>query len=74
MHAEDLEAQERCVRLFEEARDAAPPKIASTFDPTWAVRHRDIVARFGRFPATPPWAARRRPEEEAFLKEPNSSF
>jgi len=75
MHAEDLEAQERCVRLFEAARDAAPPKLASTFDPTWAVRHRDIVARFGRFPHRNALLGRAStPEEEAFLKEPGSSF
>jgi uncharacterized protein (DUF924 family) len=41
-HAEDLAAQERSVALNEELGDADGAK--------WAHHHRDIVARFGRFP------------------------
>ena len=37
--------------------------------------HRDIVARFGRFPHRNEILGRdKMPEEVAFLKEPNSSF
>jgi uncharacterized protein (DUF924 family) len=39
-HAEDPAAQERCVALYEGAG----------LDATWARHHRDIIARFGRFP------------------------
>jgi uncharacterized protein (DUF924 family) len=42
---------------------------------SFALRHREIVARFGRFPHRNPVLGRQTtPEEEAFLREPNSSF
>ncbi len=41
-HAEDLALQERCVTLFTNLGDAAYLKFATL--------HRDIIARFGRFP------------------------
>ncbi|MDB5571755.1 MAG: hypothetical protein JWN93_2938 [Hyphomicrobiales bacterium] len=44
MHAEDLAAQERCVALFERAGEGFENNLK------FAVLHRDIVARFGRFP------------------------
>ena len=41
----------------------------------YAVQHRDIIARFGRFPHRNEILGREStPEEEAFLKEPGSSF
>jgi len=66
-HSEDLADQERSVALFRALGNA------EWLD--YAVRHRDIVARFGRFPHRN--AALGRPttaEEAAFLKTPNSSF
>jgi len=39
MHSEDIADQERCVSLF-----------AGTESEKYAVEHRDIIARFGRFP------------------------
>ncbi|MCP8936973.1 DUF924 domain-containing protein [Alsobacter sp. SYSU M60028] len=42
MHAESIEAQDLCVALYEAMGDADSLK--------WARHHRDIVARFGRFP------------------------
>ncbi|GAB5486007.1 MAG: DUF924 family protein [Parasphingorhabdus sp.] len=42
MHAETLEAQDRCVKLFKALGDEEALK--------YAVDHRDIVAQFGRFP------------------------
>lgn len=43
MHAEDLEAQETSVVVFE-TRFAEPANLS------WAIEHRDIIKRFGRFP------------------------
>ncbi|MEM7226830.1 MAG: DUF924 family protein [Pseudomonadota bacterium] len=67
-HSEDLADQERCVDLMG-ALDA---------DPSWrdyAVQHRDIIARFGRFPHRNRCLGRdSSPEEIAFLETPNSSF
>lgn len=59
-HAEDLAAQERSVALFAALGDADSLK--------WARHHRDIVARFGRFPHRNSALGREStPEELAFL-------
>ncbi len=67
-HSEDLADQERCVALMAGLDE----------DPGWrdyAARHRDIVARFGRFPHRNHCLGRESTREEAaFLKTPNSSF
>ena len=66
-HSEDLADQQRSVVLFEALGDA------EWLD--YAVRHRDIVARFGRFPHRNAALGRTSTAEElAFLKTPNSSF
>jgi uncharacterized protein (DUF924 family) len=66
-HSEELRDQERSVILF-----------ATLDDPRgydYAVRHRDIVARFGRFPHRNAALGRPSTEEEIeFLKTPGSSF
>lgn len=43
MHAEDLAVQEECVALFK-------ARLPETGNLSYAVEHRDIVKRFGRFP------------------------
>lgn len=61
-HAEDLDAQWRGVGLFQAMglNDMVP----------WAELHRDIIARFGRFPHRNPILGRRStPAELAFLAE-----
>jgi len=56
-----------------EAPAARQKTFASFFD--YAVRHRDIIARFGRFPHRNKILGRTStPEEMAFLKLPDSSF
>lgn len=71
-HAEDLAAQDECVRRFR-ALAADEPEHADLI--TWAERHRAIIARFGRFPHRNALLGRAStPEEEAFLREPGSSF
>ena len=41
----------------------------------WAVKHRDVIARFGRFPHRNAVLGRAStPDEEAFLQQPESSF
>jgi len=67
MHSEDLADQDRCIRLM---REAGLEKQHG-----YAVAHRKIIARFGRFPHRNAVLGRvSTPEEEAFLKEPDSSF
>ena len=76
-HAEDLAHQEHCVELMQGlAEDVAAmgsDAYAKLVD--YAVQHRDIVARFGRFPHRNAILGRESTAEEAeFLKEPGSSF
>jgi len=72
MHAEDLELQERGIREFEALAERASPalreNIAGNID--FARRHRDVIARFGRFPHRNAVLGRRStPEEERYLAE-----
>jgi uncharacterized protein (DUF924 family) len=74
MHSESLIEQERSVALFDALRREAQE---SAFESAYgfALRHREIVERFGRFPHRN--ASLGRPstaEEEAFLRQPGSSF
>jgi len=66
-HSESLPDQELSVALFATLDDAR------TLD--YAVRHRDVIARFGRFPHRNAALGRdSTPEEIEFLKTPGSSF
>lgn len=71
-HAEDLAAQDEAVRLFTLLAAEAPP-LADMLD--YAHRHRDVIARFGRFPHRNEVLQRQStPEEIEFLKQPGSRF
>lgn len=74
MHSESLLEQERSVALFAALRrEAQEAAFDSAYD--FAVRHRDIVARFGRFPHRNAILDRASTAEEVeFLKQPGSSF
>jgi len=66
-HSEEIADQERSVDLFRAHGDA------TMFD--YAIRHRDVIARFGRFPHRNAILGREStPEEADFLKQPGSSF
>lgn len=76
-HAESLEMQERSVRAFARLAAEAPPALRELTESfrDYAVRHRDAIARFGRFPHRNAILGRpSTPEEIAFLREPGSSF
>ncbi len=67
MHAEDLAVQEAALPLFERFCD---PRTAE-----FARRHRDVIARFGRFPHRNAALGRVSSAEElAFLQTPGSRF
>jgi len=78
MHAEDLALQERCVTCFEQGATRVTDSGLSalfTSGADFARRHRDIVARFGRFPHRNAVLGRASSAEELeFLKQPGSSF
>ena len=71
-HAEDRATQEEAMRLFG-GLAAEHPEHADLL--RWAAAHRDIVARFGRFPHRNLVLGRVSTAEElAFLQQPGSSF
>lgn len=77
MHAEDLALQDRCVSLFAAWRDGASGRLRERLDHNlhYAILHRDIVARFGRFPHRNAILGRATTaEEQTFLQGPDSSF
>ena len=76
-HSERIDDQEHAVKLFVALRDTAAPahrkRLGNFAD--YAQRHRDIVARFGRFPHRNEVLGRQSTDEEqAFLEQPGSSF
>lgn len=76
-HAESLAEQERSVQLTIALAESVPQALREPFDGfvDFARRHRDIIARFGRFPHRNAVVGRpSSAEEEAFLRQPGSSF
>lgn len=73
-HSESLLDQERAVALFAALRrEMRHEAFDSAYD--YAVRHREVIARFGRFPHRNAVLGRAStPEEIEFLKQPGSSF
>ena len=70
-HSEALPDQERSCALYEALKEF--PEAAESY--AYAVAHRDIIRRFGRFPHRNAILGRpSTPEEIEFLKEPGSSF
>ncbi|SVA39555.1 uncharacterized protein METZ01_LOCUS92409 [marine metagenome] len=67
MHSENLAVQDAALHLFK--------KYASEKDYEYAEKHREIIARFGRFPHRNVILGRKSTNEELeFLKQPGSSF
>jgi len=52
MHAESLDVQEESVAAFRRLVEEAPAELRRTFESNlqYAIQHRGIIARFGRFP------------------------
>ena len=76
-HSEELSLQNRSVALFEALLAGLPEEWKAAFSGTldYAIRHQQIIARFGRFPHRNRILGREStPEEVEFLKQPNSSF
>ena len=70
-HSENIEHQNIAVTLYEQLSD--DPDSADTI--SYAIRHREVILRFGRFPHRNAILGRvSTPEEEMFLQQPGSSF
>ncbi|MFP3752848.1 DUF924 family protein [Cupriavidus sp. SIMBA_020] len=71
-HAESPEAQDIAVREYITLREDTGGEVDSV---EWAVKHQEIIARFGRFPHRNAVLGRASTDDElAFLKQPGSSF
>jgi uncharacterized protein (DUF924 family) len=67
MHSEDIEIQNKSLPLFK--------KYTNQKVYEFAIKHRNIISRFGRFPHRNKVLERKpTPEEIEFLKQPGSSF
>ncbi len=76
-HAEDMALQQRSVELFEALGAEVPPQQRPQFADflDYARRHREVIARFGRFPHRNAALARvSTPEETRYLAEPGAGF
>ncbi len=76
-HSEELADQDRSVSLCRELAKSAPAAHRATFAAfvDYAVKHRDVIKQFGRFPHRNQILGREStPEEKAFLEQPGSSF
>ncbi len=76
-HAEDLRVQEQAVAHFQRLCTLATAEDRALFADflDFAVRHRDVIARFGRFPHRNDVLGRETTEaEQAFLATPGARF
>jgi uncharacterized protein (DUF924 family) len=70
-HSESLADQERSVALAAQFR--GDPDLDDVYD--YAAKHRDVIARFGRFPHRNAILGREStPQEIEFLRQPGSRF
>lgn len=76
-HAENLQDQEQAVALFTKLAESASQQSQANFDGFlhFAVRHHEIIQRFGRFPHRNQILGRESTDAEVeFLKQKGSSF
>jgi len=77
MHSEEIGMQDRSVALFTELAADAPSELRGSLTAAvqYAQKHRDIIARYGRFPHRNTALGREStPAELAFIAEPGSAF
>lgn len=74
MHAESQDMQKLCIQKFAKLyEDTGEAIFKGNLD--FAIKHAEIIDRFGRFPHRNQVLGRKSTQEEVeFLKEPNSSF
>ena len=77
MHSEEIGMQDRSVALFKELLESAPSELRGSLVAAvqYAEKHREIIARYGRFPHRNAVLGRAStPEEQAFIAQPGSGF
>ncbi len=76
-HSEDLADQDISVSRYEELTRSARPEFKPLCDSTldYAVKHRDVIVQFGRFPHRNGVLKRAdTPEEQTYLAQPGAGF
>jgi uncharacterized protein (DUF924 family) len=76
-HSEELHRQDRSVMLFENLVSRAPADLRPMFDQfvAYAIRHREVIRQFGRFPHRNAILGRRSTREElAYLQSGGERF
>ncbi len=76
-HSEELDDQKKSVALYLRLHESVAQNLKEAFVGffDYAVRHHDIIVRFGRFPHRNKILGRHStPEEISFLSQPSSSF
>ena len=76
-HSESMDDHELCLKLFERLLESAPELLQADakYYLDFAVQHKAIIERFGRYPHRNGILGRASSDEEAkFLEEPGSSF
>jgi uncharacterized protein (DUF924 family) len=77
MHTENLAVQDQSVQLFRAFRDQSSGRLRKRLDNNvdFAERHREVIAKWGRFPQrNAPLGRTSTGAEFAFLSEPGSTF
>jgi uncharacterized protein (DUF924 family) len=77
MHSEELCDQNECVEQFKKLREELQGEVSGHVDHNleYALKHREVIERFSRFPHRNEILSREStPEEVQFLKEPGSKF
>ena len=77
MHAENLERQDYCVAAYEGLVEDVPSPYKKAFEGNldYAIRHRYVIEKFGRFPELNEILGRQTTDEErAFLEKDEYSF
>ena len=70
-HSENLEHQQKSVELFSNLQGETDSELVINY----AIRHLEVIERFGRFPHRNQILGRETtPEEAEFLKQPGSAF
>lgn len=75
-HSEELAVQEQSVTLFENLREDSAPELRDQLAEycRYAVAHRDVIARFGRFPHRNAMLGRKSSPEELQHLETHGGF
>ncbi len=77
MHSENIDDQDLCVQLFEILRDQADDVSKEALEDAYnfAIKHRDVIAEYGRFPHRNKVLGRiSTPAEEEYLAQPGAGF